>query len=113
MLGAGVDGGSEAMSLRRCAMALGAATALAACSTAHVDTGVTAAAEQAYESLYPYYAELCAVSELKKKPGFGAEISSGMGGHSVLYLNGVCRDSQAGYPTIRLCDADVPADERG
>ncbi|MET1025717.1 MAG: hypothetical protein ABWY00_01010, partial [Dongiaceae bacterium] len=35
--------------------------------------------------------------------GFGADISGGFGGHSVLYLNGVCRDRDAGYPTIGLC----------
>jgi hypothetical protein len=69
--------------------------------------------ERLYAELFPYYAEVCAVSELKKKPGFGIEISSGMGGHSILYLNGVCRDSSAGYPVIRLCPPDTPLSERG
>jgi hypothetical protein len=58
-----------------------------------------------YTRLYPYYAEMCAVTQIDKKPGFGADIvSGGPGGHSVLYLNGVCRDRGAGYPVIRLCD---------
>lgn len=59
--------------------------------------------EGAYDRLYPYHAELCALSELRKKPGFGVPIRSGMGGHSLLYLNGVRRDRVAGYPTLRVC----------
>ena len=46
----------------------------------------------AYEDLYPYHAELCALSELRKKPGFGVPLRSGIGGHSLLYLNGVRLD---------------------
>jgi len=60
--------------------------------------------EAAYAALYPYYAEICAVSQLGKKPGFGAEISSGIGGHAVLYLNGVCRKQDIEYPVLALCD---------
>jgi hypothetical protein len=94
-------------------VAIGALLGLQACGTAHVDTGATADAERLYASLYPYYAEICAVSELKKKPGFGAEISSGAGGHSVIYLNGVCRDDSVSYPTIQLCGPDTPAARQG
>lgn len=57
-----------------------------------------------YERLYPYYAELCALSEIRKKPGFGVQFRSGMGGHSLLYLSGVRLDRTAGYPTLRLCE---------
>jgi len=60
----------------------------------------------AYEDFYPYYAEFCALSELRKKPGFGAPLRSGRGGHSLLYLNGVRLDRDAGYPVLRLCYAD-------
>ena len=101
------------MSMGRRAAAVGTLIGLAACSTAHVDTGPTADAEELYASLFPYYAELCAVSELKKKHGFGAEISSGVGGHAVFYLNGVCRVDDSHYPVIRLCDESTPAAERG
>ena len=101
------------MGMGRCAFAVGALIGLAACSAAAVDTAPTANAERLYSSLYPYYAELCAVSELKKKPGFGAEISSGRGGHAILYLNGVCRDDSAHYPVIGFCKADTPVAERG
>jgi len=95
------------------ALAAGLCAALAACATMHTDTAPTASGEAAYAALYPYYAELCAVSEFKKKPGFDFELSSGVGGHAVLYLNGVCRDEHAHYPTVRLCGADTPADQRG
>jgi hypothetical protein len=67
----------------------------------------------AYEDFFPYYAELCALSELRKKPGFGVPLRSGAGGHALLYLNGVRLDRAAGYPVLRLCTEDEPAAERG
>ncbi len=60
--------------------------------------------EAAYRALFPFYAEICAVSQMGKKPGYGAEISSGIGGHAVLYLNGVCRKPGTDYPDLTLCD---------
>lgn len=69
--------------------------------------------EHAYEDVYPYYAELCALSELRKKPGFGAALQSGIGGHALLYLNGVRLDRAAGYPVLRLCTADEPPAQYG
>ena len=60
----------------------------------------------AYEDMFPYYAELCALSELRKNPGFGVPLRSGMGGHLLLYLNGVrVRRDGNGYPTLELCPA--------
>jgi hypothetical protein len=67
----------------------------------------------AYERFYPYYAELCALSELRKKPGFGVPIRSGIGGHSLLYLNGVRLDRAAGYPTLKLCAPDEAPGSHG
>jgi hypothetical protein len=67
----------------------------------------------AYEDIFPYYAEICALSELRKKPGFGAPIFSGMGGHALLYLNGVRLDRGEDYPVLRLCDADEPPAHHG
>ena len=64
----------------------------------------TVGEEQQYAVLYPYYAEICALSQLDKKPGFGADISSGFGGHAVLYLNRVCRRQDTAYPVIQMCD---------
>ena len=67
-----------------------------------------------YTSLYPWYAEFCAVSEISKKPGFGAEIvPGGPGGHSVLYLNGICRVKDAEYPVVALCGAGDPRPGEG
>ncbi|MBW4024535.1 MAG: hypothetical protein HIU92_15655 [Proteobacteria bacterium] len=56
-----------------------------------------------YEDLVPYYAEICALSELRKKPGLGVAVRSGRGGHSLLYLNGVRVDRSTGYPILELC----------
>jgi len=61
-----------------------------------------AASPFAYEDIVPYYAELCALSELRKKPGFGVPLSSGMGGHLLLYLNGVRVDRSGGYPVLEV-----------
>jgi len=58
-----------------------------------------------YRRFYPYYAEICALTELRKKPGIGVPIHSGMGGHCLLYLNGVKRDPTERYPVLKLCDA--------
>lgn len=101
------------MRFGRSAFAALASIGLAACSTAHIDKVPAAGAERLYDTLYPYYAEICAVSELKKKPGFDIDISSGMGGHSIIYLNGVCRDRSAGYPVIGLCGPGAPAGAHG
>jgi hypothetical protein len=82
------------------------------CSAALAQAAVTSD-EALYSSLYPYYAEFCAVSQILKKPGFGAEIRGGRGGHAVLYLNGVCRDHDAHYPTLVLCDPHGDPDRQG
>jgi hypothetical protein len=63
--------------------------------------------ESAYTAIHPYYFEFCALSEIQKRPGYGADIRGGVGGHSTIYLNGVCRVGD-GYPDIALC-ADDPA----
>ena len=57
-----------------------------------------------YQRLFPYYAEISALTELRKKPGFGVPLHSGMGGHCLLYLNGVTRDRTQNYPVLKLCD---------
>jgi hypothetical protein len=69
-----------------------------------LNPGPGAADEAAYNKTFPYYAELCALSEIRKKPGFDVPLRSGIGGHSLLYLNGVRRDRSAGHPTLELCE---------
>ena len=61
-----------------------------------------------YERIFPYYAEVCALSELRKKPGFGIPVYSGIGGHSLLYLHGVRVDRTARYPVLVLHEQDAP-----
>jgi hypothetical protein len=77
--------------------------ALASCAaTLPIPSPAPTTDEAAYAALHPYYLEFCALSEIQKKPGYGAEIRGGVGGHSTIYLNGVCREGD-GYPVIALC----------
>ena len=51
-----------------------------------------------YNSLFPYYAEICAVTQFHQigsKPG-------GWGGHATLFLNGAEIEPGASYPRLRL-----------
>ncbi len=101
--------------IRRMALA-GLALATAGCVAGPLSEPppTTMSEEQIYAALYPYYAEICAVSQLGKRSGFGAEISSGIGGHAVLYLNGACRKQDVDYPVLALCDETKdPADGVG
>jgi hypothetical protein len=58
-------------------------------------------ANPSYDSLYPYYVEVCALSAIKPKDSSGEEDA----GRGVLFLKGVCRDEYASYPTLRMCRA--------
>lgn len=91
------------------AVAVALSLMLSACQPAFVP-GV-ALPEQApdYGKIYPIYAELCALSQFRKRPGFEPPvIGGGFGGHAVLYLNGVCRVSDAHYPVLQMCEAPGP-----
>jgi hypothetical protein len=57
----------------------------------------------AYETLFPHYAQLCAVSRFNR---IGVE-RGGNAGHAVMYLKGVCRVPDAPYPTLELCKERV------
>src|ERR1019366_3871651 len=99
------------MTFRRViAWAVCASIWLSGCAISTFNMPETKIDEAAYVSVYPWYAEFCALSEIDKIPGFGAEIvAGGPGGHSVLYLNGICRVKGAGYPVVALC---VPGDPK-
>ena len=56
------------------------------------------------ESESPYFVEFCALSQIKEKPGFGANIRGQVGGHSILYLQGACRAASKGQTTLQPCD---------
>jgi hypothetical protein len=56
-----------------------------------------------YETLFPYYVELCAVSQFRS-----AELGTGGSpGHAAMYLKGACRDTDAPYPKLRRCVGNV------
>jgi hypothetical protein len=101
------------MRFARAGLAAPIVLGLAGCGVARFSVPATAPDEAVYSSLFAYYVEFCAVSQLKKKPGFGAKVESGFGGHSVLYLNGVCRVKDAHYPEIALCDDGPEVAEKG
>ena len=91
--------------LRRRGAALALALWMGGCAAARYD--VPGADDEAqYRAAHPYYAEYCAVSQIKKKPGFGAEIRGEVGGHAVFYLNGACQAAGTGYPTLAVCAPD-------
>jgi hypothetical protein len=60
-------------------------------------------ADVEYETAFPYYAQLCAVSRFHR---IGVE-RGGNAGHAVLYLKGVCRVADAPYPQVELCPERV------
>jgi hypothetical protein len=55
--------------------------------------------EPIYEEFFPYYVELCAVSQYRPKQGN----VGGAPGHGVMYLKGACRDESAAYPRLVRC----------
>jgi hypothetical protein len=93
--------------MRGCCLILFGAVfcALTACATLPIPSQVSHDDEAAYAKLNPYYFEFCALSEIQKKPGYGADIRGGVGGHSTIYLNGVCLAGE-GYPEIAVCPSD-------
>ncbi len=52
-----------------------------------------------YEEFFPFYAELCAVSQYRPKN----RKMGGIPGHAVMYLKGACVDESASYPQLELC----------
>ena len=88
-----------------------AAVWLTGCAVARFDIP-GADDEAAYAAANPYYAEYCALSQIKKKPGFGADIRGQIGGHAVFYLEGACVLEGAHYPVLGLCPG-TPSDGVG
>lgn len=77
---------------------------LAGCSVANFDIPGASGDPAAYADRHPFYAEYCALSQIKKKPGFGADIRGQIGGHAVFFLNGACRIAGVAYPVLQVCD---------
>lgn len=76
---------------------------LAGCTPPNFHTPGPLPQENAYNALFPQWAELCAVSQISKKPGYGADIAGGPGGHAVLFLHGACLDPTSAYPVLKTC----------
>lgn len=55
-------------------------------------------AQHIYNSLFPYCAEVCVVTQYHRKGG----APGGWGGHASMFLNGVEIEPDAGYPRLRL-----------
>ena len=77
---------------------------LAGCATVRFDVP-GASDEAAFVAAHPTYAEYCALSQIKKIVGFGADIRGEIGGHAVFYLNGACLDPATRYPVLVACAA--------
>lgn len=56
-----------------------------------------------YDQMIPHYLEACALTQYHKK----GEAPAGSGGHGVLYVKGLCRDKEAAYPRVKVCDKSV------
>ena len=92
--------------MQRLFVVLAGALAVAGCAaTLPIPSNLQPLDETAYTAEHPYYLEFCALSEVQKNPGYGADIRGGVGGHSTIYLNGVCRTDD-GYPEVRVCPTD-------
>lgn len=75
---------------------------LCGCTTLSYEILPTIQPDFYYDYLYPYYIEICALSQIRAK--FAAH--GGSPGHAVMYLKGVCRDPAAPFPTIKVCDPE-------
>jgi hypothetical protein len=86
-----------------------ASLTLGGCATGFQAPAPVVQSEAAYTSLFPYYVESCALSQIKKSPDHPPDIVGGIGGHATLYLSQVCKVPGANYPVLQLCDgAPVP-----
>ena len=61
-----------------------------------------------YDKLFPYYVEVCALSQFRGKD----QDAGGIPGHMVMYLHGACLDPKAHYPQLCLCE-DAETDQTG
>lgn len=52
-----------------------------------------------YEQLFPHYAELCTISQMRRLDGRQGNPF----GHTLMYLKGACKDEAAPFPLLRRC----------
>ncbi len=105
------------MRRRRIASAIAIVSWLAGCSALPFDVAQQRRpmTSSAYARLYSFYAELCAVSQIKEKSPVSASIPVAAQANTakVFYLNGACSDRDAGYPTLVICAPGTPESEQG
>lgn len=68
--------------------------------------------DPAYDRLYPYYVEYCAVSQWRALDGRRGNPF----GHALAYIKGACKDESAPFPLLRRCHriaTDVEDSEHG
>jgi hypothetical protein len=85
---------------------------LTGCALTYKGVAPTIRPEPYYDRLFPYYTEICAVSQIRAN--FAKH--GGSPGHAVMYLKGACRDEGAEYPRLRPCDpasSDLTDSETG
>ena len=77
----------------------------AACATVRTHEGPVPEVriDARYDALFPYYIELCAVSQIR--PHFARH--GGSPGHAAMYVKGACRDSSTEFPTLAVCGPEV------
>jgi hypothetical protein len=52
-----------------------------------------------YEELFPYYVDLCTISQFTRRDGRQGNPF----GHALFYIKGACKDENAGFPQLRRC----------
>lgn len=55
--------------------------------------------DRAYDALFPYWIELCTLSQMRRKDGARGNPF----GHALMYLKGACKDETAAFPQLRRC----------
>lgn len=68
--------------------------------------------DAAYEQLFPYYVDLCTVSQVHRQDGARGNPF----GHAAMYIKGACKDETAPYPQLRRCRSiatDISDPEHG
>jgi hypothetical protein len=61
--------------------------------------------DPAYDRLFPYYVELCTISQFSRKDGRRGNPF----GHALMYIKGACKDENAPFPRLRRCHGTATA----
>lgn len=55
--------------------------------------------DPAYEELFPFYVDLCTISQFRRRNGRQGNPF----GHALFYIKGACKDENAAFPQLRRC----------